>query len=362
MVRDFDDDGLISERELIVDPTQHAERTTEEETLAQTAPKAATLIWIGARNDQLPAPAAAIVRRYDRDGDGKLLVVGAGESVEMNLSAEAVRRLDANGDGLLDAAELEPLRHRADRNPPSLGFWHSRFGGPGVCGAARQVERTCGCARRSTAASRSMSTTPRSTSTATIAIRSKTAASNCASPASTSTRADISTSRNRGPIRSSPRPSTEWTPTATARWCASEFQGYVEIQNASAAARLRLEVIDRGQDLFSVVDANGDGLLTPRELAEAVELIETEDRNGDGLLSGMEIPARWSLNVARGSSRQVDARPVRLRVRAQAIGRRRGRAGLVSQDGPQSRRRRRCRANISARPPIFRPPTKTATA
>ena len=78
----------------------------------------------------------------------------------------------------------------------------------------------------------------------------------------------------------------------------SEFQTYIDVENSSAAARVRLEVIDRGQDLFAVVDANGDGLLTPRELSEAVALIETEDRNGDGLLSGMEIPARWSLDVA----------------------------------------------------------------
>ena len=116
---------------------------------------------------------------------------------------------------------------------------------------------------------------------------------------------------------------------------ASEFQAYIEIQNASAAARLRLEVIDRGQDLFSVVDANGDGLLTPRELAEAVALVDTEDRNGDGLLSGMEIPARWSLNVARG--RRAGRRPAGPPARAgKAIGCRRDGPGLVSQNGSQS--------------------------
>ncbi len=141
VVRDFDDDGLISERELIVDPTQHAERTTEEDTVAQTFTQGRHADLDRARNDQLPAPAAAIVRRYDRDGDGKLLVVGAGESLELTLAAEAVRRLDASGDGLLDAAELESLRHRADRNRSSPGVRHGRFGGPGVCHAARQVER-----------------------------------------------------------------------------------------------------------------------------------------------------------------------------------------------------------------------------
>ena len=147
VVRDFDDDGLISERELIVDPTQHAERTTEEETLAQTTAKAATLIWMGGETTNSDA-CAVIVRRYDRDGDGKLLVVGEGESVEMNLSAEAIRRLDANA--------RRPARRRRARMLCSP--IRARLSCPWLLALAvprarpsplrRASRAACGCARR----------------------------------------------------------------------------------------------------------------------------------------------------------------------------------------------------------------------
>ena len=317
VVRDFDDDGLISERELIVDPTQHAERTTEEETMAQTTPKAATLIWISGETTNSDA-CAAIVRRYDRDGDGKLLVVGAGESVELNLSAEAIRRLDANADGLLDAAELEALLTEPSEIVLPLAFGSAGSAGqafaapPGKSSGLRMRKKIDGGFKIYV-------------DDAQIDVN-----RNNGNPQQNSglelrfARLDVDKS---GYIdvkesRANPLVTSAFEgmdADGDGQVVASEFQAYVEVQNASAAARLRLEVIDRGQDLFSVVDANGDGLLTPRELAEAVALVDTEDRNGDGLLSGMEIPARWSLNVARGSSRQVDARPVRLRVRAKQL-------------------------------------------
>jgi Ca2+-binding EF-hand superfamily protein len=316
-VRDFDDDGLISERELIVDPTQHAERTTEEETLTKTAPKAATLLWIGAETTAASA-CAAIVRHYDRDSDGRLRVRSAGESVEMNLSAEAVRRLDTSGDGLLDAAELAPLVTEPTEILLPLAF--------GTAGSAGQA----------------FAVLPGKSSE--LRIRKKIDGGfkiyvddaqidinrNNRNPQQNSglelrfTRFDADKSGYLDAKESQADPLVAsafagMDADGDGQVVASEFQTYIETQNASAAARLRLEVIDRGQDLFSVVDSNGDGLLTPRELAEAVALIDSEDRNGDGMLSGMEIPARWSLNVARGSSRQLDARPVRLRVREKQL-------------------------------------------
>jgi hypothetical protein len=95
-----------------------------------------------------------------------------------------------------------------------------------------------------------------------------------------------------------------------------EFQVYVDGQNAAAALRVRLQVIDRGQDLFSVLDANGDGLLTPRELRAAPGLVDAEDRDGDGSLGGSEIPVRWSLDISRGSPLAAQTAPNARRLRA----------------------------------------------
>ncbi len=73
-VRDFDDDELISERELIVDPTLQQPGIDADTKKRLPAPEC--VIWL---SPSLPADSAsaAIVRRYDRDGDGRLSLAGS---------------------------------------------------------------------------------------------------------------------------------------------------------------------------------------------------------------------------------------------------------------------------------------------
>ena len=303
MVRDFDDDGLISERELIVDPTQHAERTSEEETVAPTDAQGRHAHLDRPAKRPTPTPAPPIVRRYDRDGDGKLLVVGDGR-VGRNESSgrshpparcqrrRAARRRRAGRAGSPSRAEIVlPLAFG------SGGSAGQAFAAPpGKSSGLRMRKKIDGGFKIYV-------------DDAQIDVN-----RNNRNPQQNSglelrfARFDVDKSGylDEKESRADPLVASAFEgmdADGDGQVVASEFQAYVEIQNASAAARLRLEVIDRGQDLFSVVDANGDGLLTPRELAEAVALVDSEDRNGDGLLIGMEIPARWSLSVARGSSR-----------------------------------------------------------
>ena len=341
IVRDFDDDGLISERELVVDPTQHAERATEEETVARRPkPKAATLLWIGpgAKPARL---AAAVLRRYDRDGDGKVQLVAAdgapASSVEMRLSRADIRQFDKSGDGQLDAGELEALVLAPSEIELPLSFGNAAGTGqssarlPGKSSELRVRKKIDGGYKIYVDDAQIDVNRNNRNPQQNGALEFRFGRLD----ADKSGYLDMKEAQVEPAIASA---FAGMDVEGDGKVMQSEFQTYIDVENSSAAARVRLEVIDRGQDLFAVVDSNGDGLLTPRELTEAVSLIDTEDRNGDGLLSGMEIPARWSLDVARGSSRR-DARPVRLRVR-EATGRRRGRAGLVSQDGSQSRRRR----------------------
>ena len=95
-----------------------------------------------------------------------------------------------------------------------------------------------------------------------------------------------------------------------------EFTSFLERQNAAAAIRLQLEVSDLGQDLFAVLDTDLDGVLSPRELRTAKDVLAVEDKNGDGLLNGDEIPQRMIFELVRGADApsEADARLARGRV------------------------------------------------
>jgi Ca2+-binding EF-hand superfamily protein len=83
----------------------------------------------------------------------------------------------------------------------------------------------------------------------------------------------------------------------------SEFDIYFLQQARIAAVQLVLEVSDEGADLFTTLDRNFDRVLTPRELHAAPELLATEDRDGDGYLGGVEMSYSLVLELSRGGSR-----------------------------------------------------------
>ena len=95
-----------------------------------------------------------------------------------------------------------------------------------------------------------------------------------------------------------------------------EFTSFVDRQNAAAATRLQLEVSDLGQDLFAVLDGDLDGVLSPRELRTAKDVLAVEDKNGDGSLGGDEIPLRLIFELVRGAEipSETEARVTRGRV------------------------------------------------
>src|SRR5262249_12876344 len=57
-----------------------------------------------------------------------------------------------------------------------------------------------------------------------------------------------------------------------------------------------------GQDLFSMIDADKDGFLSPRELRAAVDLIRSQDANHDGKLGANEAPVQITLDLSRGAT------------------------------------------------------------
>jgi Ca2+-binding EF-hand superfamily protein len=85
-----------------------------------------------------------------------------------------------------------------------------------------------------------------------------------------------------------------------------EFNSFLSEQTAAASVRLQMQVFDRGQDLFSLLDVDVNGVLSPRELRTASNILVVEDKNGDGMLNGSEIPQRLLLELVRGADPPPD--------------------------------------------------------
>ncbi len=84
---------------------------------------------------------------------------------------------------------------------------------------------------------------------------------------------------------------------------ASEFDAFFQLRSRAAAVQILLDATEQGSDLFKTLDRNGDRVLTPRELQMAPNLIETEDQDGDGMLGGAEMTYNLVMELSRGSPR-----------------------------------------------------------
>lgn len=89
-----------------------------------------------------------------------------------------------------------------------------------------------------------------------------------------------------------------------------EFVEYFRQTTEIAQSRLSLQGNDQGKLLFDLVDANRDGRLGPRELAEAAGRMPQWDRNKDDKLEEAEVPHQYTLSIGRGGGGGVVAAPV----------------------------------------------------
>jgi len=79
-----------------------------------------------------------------------------------------------------------------------------------------------------------------------------------------------------------------------------ELNAYFDVLNQGGGAHVALQVSDQGRSLFSVIDADGDGRLSLRELRSAWTRIKPLSKDGKGVVVG-DLPRTLQIALAQGN-------------------------------------------------------------
>src|SRR5262245_59012773 len=285
--RDFNDDQLITQQELLAGPSLSPSSASGESGAGDGSVNLLSSAHDGA------AVAEILLSRYDRNRDGALSLRAPAEilAVEGGLAA-----LDIDGDQLLSRTELRGfLDLPLDAELPfALGGGGAARKKAEAAPRYRLRKNLLGGYRLHVGASE-------------IDFR-----RNNRDPAQDDNRprlrdydADMNESLNADEFMNVPdRPDFAVVDTdRDGKISASEFDAFFLQRARIGAAQLVLEATDQGSDLFTTLDRNFDRVLTPRELHLAPSLLTTEDRDGDGFLGGAELSYNLSLELSRGGRR-----------------------------------------------------------
>lgn len=299
--RDFNDDGVITAAELILDPKAIAAAAdpakADGELNSDDGP--VLLIERATTRGQI---ADRLLKHYDRNRDGRLNTQAP--EIEISLPAPLVGRLDANGDGALDREELG---HFVDRRPDlELNFAMGRA----TAGDNRRQQRLA------TEEGFRVRKKLRDGYKLDLGDSEIDFNRNNRDPR----QADLVEFRafdrdNNGYIDASEAASNNIGKSAFAamdddgdgKVFKGEFSSFMARQNAAAAMRLQLEIKDSGQNLFKLLDVDGDGVLSPRELRQAANILSAADKNHDGSLGGDELPQSIEFILVRGVDENSEA-------------------------------------------------------
>ncbi|HVW39684.1 MAG TPA: hypothetical protein VHB99_20340 [Pirellulales bacterium] len=312
--RDFNEDEVLSPRELTVAPDASLAAPPANEPKSNL-PGAGPLFLIGpdAKPEQI---AAAILDRYDHDGDGSLSAA-VEKGREIDLAAEQLKQLDRDGDGRLSAAEL-------------LAFAQSEPG----------VELTAMIGKRRNFSSSQRKKLARVNPAAGDRIEAKVmfnggfklslgdasidlflgqgdpAQNADGGPTLQTFDADQNGYLDAAELAANPELAAAFETIdadGDGKIFAAEFDAYVQREARAASSRLLLEVADGGQQLLNALDANPDNVLSIRELRTAASALEKGDANGDGRLAGNEIPQRLAMQLSRNTAASAQAANTRAR-------------------------------------------------
>jgi Ca2+-binding EF-hand superfamily protein len=82
-----------------------------------------------------------------------------------------------------------------------------------------------------------------------------------------------------------------------------EIDTFLDVQEKFFFRATYLTIIDRGQSLFEILDADHDGRLSPRELRAAWARVEPWDRDHTGRITRRQLPRQFQLVLSHGQSR-----------------------------------------------------------
>lgn len=302
--RDFNDDGVISAAELILDPNAIAAAADPAAADRGLNDQEGAAILITA--DTTPQQVAArLLAHYDGNRDGKL--ASQPPQAEIVLPAGSLGRLDANTDGQLDAQELQGFVHLS----PDIEMPFSFGQVTGPASRKRPPAPATGFRVRKTL----QGGFDLDLGDAQVKF----------------------TRDNRDPrqtdfveFRTFDRDGNSYVDLAEAQMgnigkktfasmdsdgdgkvFKGELSSFVGRQNEAAAVRFQLNVTDIGQDLRKLLDLDEDFVLSARELRMARNVLSFADTNGDGVLGGDEIPQDFVLELVRGLDERSD--PLRVR-------------------------------------------------
>jgi len=309
---DADRDGVLSEAEMLAAPALLLARDSDDDdcvTLDEFNPpdtgRMTLLVTPGAPERPLAAASTVLVdgagllfgprlvRRYDRDRDGKL------SPEEIGLSPERFRALDADGDGKLSADELAAFRRQVPDVEAALEL-------EPPAGQSPRVEATAASGARS--ARPDVATFGFAGTDVALAVRAFDPVGAAVADAKAQFNrldADQNGYLDRDELKDNARFQRGLFEAIDADgddkifW--AEMESYVRGRAEVAATRCDIVLHDLGHGFFEALDRNRDGRLGLREIRVAAATLQGLRKPGQAVLKATDPPRRLHLEVVRGT-------------------------------------------------------------
>lgn len=314
--RDFNEDEVLSPRELTVAPDASLAAAAPERTEPKSIlPGAGPLFLIGpdAKPEQI---ATAILNRYDHDGDGSLSAA-VEQGREIDLSAEQLKAYDRDGDGRLTAAELLAFAQGEPGVELTAMIGKGLYVSPSQRKKLVRVNPAAGDRIEAKISRNGAFKLSLGDASLDLYLSQSDPAQNTdTGPTLQAFDADNNGYLDAAELAANPELASAFETIdadGDGKVFGAEFDGYAQREALAAGSRLLLEVADGGQQLLNMLDADPDSVLSIRELRTAASALEKGDANGDGRLAVNEIPQRLAMQLSRNTAASAQAAGTRAR-------------------------------------------------